>query len=92
MQELRELKKRFLEEGIEIVGIFGSVALGKNDEYSDIDIAYKINYKLFFSKYKDGFSQILRLEEIKNILEKNLKRKVDFIPFNKTIAKEIIYV
>ena len=88
---LSRLKKEYKKEGIEIIGIFGSFAKNRYDEFSDIDISYKIDYDKFFSIYKDGFSQILRIEEIKNDLEKNLKRKVDFIPFSKKI-EEIIYV
>jgi len=91
-KQLKELKQKFLKDGIEIIGIFGSIAKNKNDEFSDIDIAYKINYNIFFKKYKDGFSQILKLEEIKKILENNFHKKVDFILFNDKISKDIKYV
>ena len=91
-KKLKKLKQKFLNDGIEIIGIFGSVAKNKNDEFSDIDIAYKIHYDTFFKKYKDGFSQILKLQEIKDILQNSFHKKVDFLPFNEKIAKEMKYV
>jgi len=91
-KKLKKLKQKFLKDGIEIVGIFGSYAKNTNDEFSDIDIAYKIDYDVFFNKYKDGFSQILKLQEIKESLQSAFHKKVDFIPFNEKIAKEIKYV
>ena len=91
-ERLRELKEIFLQDGIEIVGIFGSVARGEDNEFSDIDIAYKINYEKFFTKYQDGFSQILRLNEMKEISEKSLKRRVDFVPFKEDFGEELVSV
>ena len=90
--KLKNLKQKFIKDGIEIVGFFGSFAKNKNDEFSDIDIAYKIDYDLFFKKYQDGFSQILKLQEMKNILQNTFHKKVDFIPLNDKIKKEIINV
>jgi predicted nucleotidyltransferase len=90
--QLKKIKSNFLNDGIEIVGFFGSFATNKNDEYSDIDIAYKINYDLFFQKYQDGFSQILKLQEIKENLQTIFHKKVDFVPLNDKIEKELINV
>jgi len=87
---LKKLKEKYLKEGVEIVGVFGSFARGDSDLYSDIDIAYRLK-PLFFEKYKDGFSQIIRLNDIKNELQKELKIKVDFVPFNEKF-EEIEYV
>jgi predicted nucleotidyltransferase len=89
---IKELMNQYQKDGIEIIGLFGSVARGDDDIGSDIDIAYKINYDKFFSIYKDGFSQILRLEEIKEELQKRLHKKVDFVPFNEKMKDEMIYV
>ncbi len=91
-QKLKKVKQQFIDDGIEIVGFFGSFAKKKNDEYSDIDIAYKINYDLFFKKYKDGFSQILKIQEIKETLQQIFHKKVDFVPLNDKIKKELINV
>ena len=90
--KLKKLKQKFIKDGIEIIGIFGSFAKNKNDEFSDIDIAYKIDYDLFFKKYQDGFSQILKLQEIKENLENSFHKKVDFVPLNDKIKKELINV
>jgi len=96
--KLSQLKNNYLSCGIEIIGIFGSVAKGINDNFSDIDIAYKLNKNIFFNKYKDGFSQILKLEEIKQELEKELNSRVDFIniapnkELQKDISKDMLYV
>ena len=75
------------------------MARGDNDQYSDIDITYKIDYELFFKKYQDGFSQILKLQEVKESLEEVLHKKVDFIsfaassePLKKEIQKDLVYV
>jgi len=87
---LKKLKERYLKEGIEIVGIFGSYARGDSDSYSDIDIAYRLS-PIFFEKYKDGFSQIIKIDDVKKELEKELKRKVDFVPFNEKF-EDIEYV
>ena len=87
---IKKFKEKLSNEGIEIVGIFGSLARGEADEFSDIDIAYKLTKK-FFQKYKDGFSQLIRLEEIKKELKKELKKKVDLVPFSKRF-KDIKYV
>ena len=99
LNEIKRIKKRYLEEGIEIVGIFGSMARGDADRYSDIDITYKLNNGLFFSKYKDGFSQILKIQEVKESLEKALRKKVDFISLSASrpmlkeqIERDLIYV
>ena len=93
-KKLKQKSKLYKDEGIEIIGIFGSYARGDYDEYSDVDITYKINYDKFFTKYKDGFSQILRLDEIKKELEKFLGKKVDFVPYksDKILEEEIAYV
>ena len=94
IKKLKQKSKLYQDEGIEIVGIFGSYARGDYDEYSDVDIAYRIDYDKFFTKYKDGFSQILRLDDIRKELEKFLGKKVDFIPYESDKIKEheIAYV
>jgi hypothetical protein len=88
--DLKKLKEYYLKDGIEIVGIFGSFARMENDEFSDIDIAYRLK-PLFFEKYKDGFSQIIKIDDVKKELQQKLKRKVDFVPFNEKF-EEIEYV
>lgn len=99
LNKIKTVKAKYISDGIEIVGVFGSVARGNDDRFSDIDITYKIDYDLFFKKYKDGFSQILKIGEIKEVLEKELQRKVDFISLTASskilkeeIEKDLVYV
>ena len=93
LSKLKELKPIYEKEGIIIVGLFGSYAKNKQTQYSDIDIAYKLDYDKFSQKYKDGFSKLLRIDDIKNELYKIFKKKVDFISDNnKSILKDIAYV
>ena len=64
-----------------------------NTKYSDIDIAYKLDYDKFSKKYIGGFSKILRINEIKDELKAIFKTEVDFVSdSNKKIMKDLIYV
>lgn len=99
LHKIKTIKDRYMDDGIEIIGVFGSVARGDDDRFSDIDITYKVDYKRFFKNYKDGFSQILKIGEIKESLEKELGRKVDFISLTSSsevlkeeIQKDLVYV
>ena len=99
LKKIENIKNQYIDEGIEIVGVFGSVARDEATVFSDIDITYRINYDLFFKKYKDGFSQILKIEEVKEQLERVLHKKVDFVSLDasgkalaKEIEKDLIYV
>jgi len=93
LSTLKKLKPIYEKEGLILIGLFGSYAREEQDDFSDIDIAYEIDYKKFSIKYKDGFSKILRIEEIKQELEKVFKTKVDLVPnSNKSIIDGIINV
>ena len=63
LNKLKELKPIYQNEGLEILGVFGSYAKETNTKYSDIDIAYKLDYDKFSKKYIGGFSKILRMSE-----------------------------
>ena len=82
VSNLKQIKPKLAQDGFFIVGIFGSVARGEEDKFSDIDIAYRIDYDKFSQKFKDGFSKILKIEEIKVELEKLLHKRVDLISLN----------
>lgn len=93
LNKLKELKPIYQQEGLEIVGLFGSYAKDNETQYSDIDIAYKLNYEEFSKKYVGGFSKLLRIDSIKNELKSIFKKEIDFVPdSNKKILKDIIYV
>jgi predicted nucleotidyltransferase len=90
---LKKIKPIYEKEGLILIGLFGSYAKDEQNNFSDIDIAYKINYNKFSTKYKDGFSKILRIEEIKQELENTFKTKVDLVPNNnKSTVNGIINV
>ena len=93
LNKLKELKPIYQNEGLEILGVFGSYAKDTNTKYSDIDIAYKLDYDKFSKKYIGGFSKILRIDEIKDELKTIFKTEVDFVSdSNKKIMKDLIYV
>lgn len=93
LNKLKELKPIYQNEGLEILGVFGSYAKETNTKYSDIDIAYKLDYDKFSKKYIGGFSKILRIDEIKEELKAIFKTEVDFVSdSNKKIMKDLIYV
>ncbi len=93
------VNKSYKEEGFVIVGIFGSYARGTAENHSDIDIAYIFDFSIFNQKYQGGFVKLLRIEEIKNELQKLLHLKVDLSSvnsnnskFNEKIKKDMVYV
>jgi predicted nucleotidyltransferase len=93
LSKLKELKPTYEKEGLILLGLFGSYAKDSQNNFSDIDIAYKVDYDKFSQKYKDGFSKILRIDDIKNELQQTFKTKVDFVPDNnKSLLKDIVYV
>jgi len=91
LDKLKLLKDRYLDEGVEIYALFGSYATEKQDNFSDIDLAYKINHEIFSKKYKDGFSKLLRLQNIKEELESFFGKNIDFVPYKESF-KECEYV
>lgn len=93
LSKLKEFKLDYEQEGLIILGLFGSYAKNTQNKFSDIDVAYKIDYDKFSQKYKDGLSKILRIDDIKEELQKTFKTKVDFVPdTNKVIMRDLIYV
>jgi len=96
---IKEMKKEYTKEGIELLGIFGSFARSEEDAYSDIDIAYELDFPLFDKSYHDGFSKLLRLQTIREEIEEKLHKKVDLLSLKNAndviksrILKEMIYV
>lgn len=91
--KLKELKPKYEKEGLILLGLFGSYAKDRQNDFSDIDIAYKLDYDKFSQKYKDGFSKLLRIDDVKSELQQVFKTKIDFVPdSNKELLKDIIYV
>ncbi|TQV62441.1 MAG: nucleotidyltransferase domain-containing protein [Sulfurovum sp.] len=93
LAKLKELKPTYEKEGLILLGLFGSYATKTQNVFSDIDIAYKLDYDRFSQNYKDGFSKILRIDDIKVELQQTFKTKIDFVADNnKSILSDIIYV
>ena len=93
LQLLQQCKPKYENEGLKLVGLFGSYATDNQNNFSDVDIAYTIDYDKFSQKYKDGFSKLIRIEDVKNELQDTFKTKVDLVPTNnKQLFKDIIYV
>jgi predicted nucleotidyltransferase len=93
LNQLQKLKPIYEKEGLILLGLFGSYAKNTQTKYSDIDIAYKLDYDKFSQKYIGGFSKLLRIDDIKKELQDIFKKPIDFVPnSNKTIMKDLIYV
>jgi len=93
VSKLKELKPKYAQDGLILLGLFGSYARDNQNNFSDIDIAYKLDYDKFSQKYKDGFSKLLRIDDIKSELQQTFKTKIDFVPdSNKELLKDIVYV
>jgi predicted nucleotidyltransferase len=93
LNQLQKLKPVYEKEGLILLGLFGSYAKDTQTKYSDIDIAYKLDYDKFSQKYTGGFAKLLRIDDIKKELQDTFKKQVDFVPdSNKAIMKDLIYV
>ena len=91
--QLKKLKPQYEREGLIILGLFGSYANNTQNQFSDIDIAYKLDYDKFSQKYKDGFTKLLRIDDIKSELQKIFNKKIDLVPDNnKSIIKGLMRV
>ena len=93
LKQLKQLKPIYEQDGITILGLFGSYAKNTQTKFSDIDIVYKLDYDKFSKKYIGGFAKLLRIDDIKNELQSIFKKKIDFVPdTNKDILQGLIYV
>jgi len=90
---LKELKPTYEQEGLILLGLFGSYARDTQTQFSDIDVAYKLDYDKFSLKYKDGFAKLLRINEVQKELQAIFNTSIDLVPdTNKSIFKELINV
>ena len=76
-----------------LLGLFGSYAKDTQTKFSDIDLAYELDYDTFTSNYKGGFAKLLRIDAIKKELQSIFKTPIDLVPdTNKSILKDLIHV
>ena len=91
LSTLENIKQKYVDIGIQIVGVFGSVARGEASESSDIDVLYKTKKGV-----KNLYDKKLLLREE---LQKLFNTKVDLAnerylkPYAKeTVMKDLVYV
>ena len=77
INKLKEIRYKYEQEGVAILGIFGSYATNKANKNSDIDILIETTPK-FLKRYK-GFRSFSRLDEIKKELKHYFDKEIDFI-------------
>ena len=94
IEKLQVLKPILKEDGITLIGIFGSFARNEQTEQSDVDILYDIDNPKAFAKRFGGFGAFSRLEELKQFIAKNLNSKVDFVAKNGlgSVGKAYIWI
>lgn len=84
VRTLRSLKSKYHNDGIEILGLFGSYARGDASEKSDVDVLIEL---------QDGTTHIYeKKSHLKNELESLLHTSVDIVrqKYLKPYAKEIV--
>ena len=79
LQKLSTLKPLLREDGIVLLGIFGSYARNEQSDESDIDILYTLKNPRQFAKKHGGFGAFSKLREIKEDLTKVLGKEIDFV-------------
>ena len=97
LNRIKKQKKILLNDGFEIVAVFGSFAKGKENKESDIDLLYDIK-PIFLEKY-GGFQAFAKINEIREILKESLGRDIDLATidnhsetFRKYALRDVIYV
>ncbi len=90
---LKDIKSDMVQNGIEKIGLFGSLAKGKSDSYSDIDIVIKTT-PTFVEKH-NGIYGFLFLEDLRTAIAKRFHRDVDICDEtglkNRTVLEGAIY-
>jgi len=84
LQVLREYNKRYEKEGFQVVGLFGSYARGQAEDFSDIDLVYRIDHDRFHPG--DAFKKLEEVQKIRRELEAVFRRPVDLIPYPSKIS------
>jgi uncharacterized protein len=91
LNTLKVLKPQYQQDGLVLVGLFGSFSRGEEQSDSDIDIVYEIEKDQKFSMFK--YLKYL------DALEKSLNHKVDLVraetikaDMKPYIYKDLIYV
>jgi len=79
LKRLESLKPKLAQDGITILGVFGSYARGDFSMDSDIDLLYEIENPSKFVKENGGFGAFTKLMEIKEFLSAEFGKSVDLV-------------
>lgn len=97
IEQLKQIKPRYADEGFEILGVFGSVAREETVTSSDIDLLYTLDAS--FMEKNRGFVAFGRIDQIRVELQEIFQRKVDLVARSglsrtgrKYILEEMVYV
>lgn len=77
LSTLKEMKAVYEKDGVLLLGLFGSYIRDEATEESDIDILIETT-PLFLSKYR-GLRAYVKLDEVRENLEKVFGKKVDIV-------------
>jgi len=97
INKIEAIRRKFIQDGFVIEGVFGSFARGEEGQESDIDIIFSCT-DVSFEKYP-GLRFFALYDRVKKELEIELNRKVDLVDKNglseigrKYILPEVVYV
>ncbi len=97
LSKLKELNITYQEDGINLLGLFGSYSRDEATKDSDIDILIETTPK-FLSKYR-GLKAYVKLDELKNELTNIFSKNIDLVDKqgllqhdNKYILDKVVYV
>ena len=81
LQTIRVFNREYEKTGLRLMGLFGSYARDEATDFSDIDIAYRIDHTKFYPD--NAFKKLEAIQEIREKLERAFERKVDLVPYPK---------
>ena len=90
LNSLKNYKNRYLDDGVKIIGFFGSYAREDAKDSSDIDILIETT-PLFLKKYR-GLKAINRLTFIKNELQSKFGKRVDLVDKSALLKNNNLYI
>ena len=95
--QLQTIKPNYLEDGFEILGVFGSFASSEASPDSDLDILYRSLDKL--EEIYPGWLIFSYIDQVRQDLENQFYRKVDLVDIDALnevgrnyILSQVIYV
>ena len=90
LNKLKEINPSIEQDGIKLLGLFGSYSRNEANENSDIDILIETT-PIFLEKNR-GLKAFLKLEELKNNLENIFQKNVDIVDKQGLIQKNNTYI